>query len=364
MLQRTKHLIIFFVLFSQNLIAQVDSTQISRKLIRDKNALALPVVFRLPETGWAGGAIATVSWSWGMDSIGANPSQSSFGLTYTQNRQILIFLPFQVFIDDNKYYLNADLGWYKYNYFYHGIGEHRVKAERFDVTFPHLELLATKLIRTNLYLGLRLKYENYDITGRQEGGELIKDEISGSRLSRTSGVGPALLLDTRDNVFYPTEGFFGEISIFPSNKVFGADRNFVQTKVDIAKYTTLYPKLVVANNLYLVHTAGKIVPFQQLALLGGSKKMRGLYTGFFRDKNVALVQTELRYNIWKSFFLTSFGAVGILGDAEDILRLNLPKFTYGFGLRKMTKGGVNFRFDYGFSPYDTGNFYLTIGEAF
>ncbi|MFT5883732.1 MAG: outer membrane protein assembly factor BamA [Arcticibacterium sp.] len=362
--KRTKFLTLFFALFSQTLMAQVDSTQISSKLIRDKNALVLPVVFRLPETGWAAGVIATASWSWGKDKIEANPSQASFGITYTQNKQILVFLPFQVFIDNNEFYLNADLGWYKYNYFYHGVGESRVEAERFDVTFPHLELLAAKLIRPNLYLGVRMKYENYDVTGRQEAGELIKDEISGSRISRTSGVGPALLLDTRDNVFYPRDGFFGEISVFPSNKIFGADRNFVQTKVDVSKYTMLFPKLVMANNLYLVHTAGKDVPFQQLALFGGSKKMRGLYTGFFRDKNAALLQTELRYNVWKSFFLTVFGAVGVLGNSEDILRLALPKFTYGFGLRKMTQGGVNFRFDYGFSPYDTGNFYLTIGEAF
>ena len=345
-------------------MAQIDSSQVSSKLIRDKNILALPVVFRLPETGWAAGAIATASWSWAKDSMGANPSQGSFGLTYTQNKQILIFLPFKVFINNNNYYLNADLGWYKYNYFYHGVGENRVDAERFDVTFPNLELLAAKRIRPNLYLGLRMKFQNYDVTGRAEGGELIRDNISGSRKSRTSGIGPSLLLDTRNNVFYPSDGFFGEVSIFPSNKIFGADRDFVQTTVDVSKYDLILPKLVMANNFYVVHTAGENVPFQQLALFGGSKKMRGLYTGFFRDKNAVLLQTELRYNIWKWVFLTGFGSIGVLGNSQDILRVNLPKFTYGFGLRKMTKGGVNFRFDYGFSPYDTGNFYLTIGEAF
>ena len=58
----------------------------------------------------------------------------------------MIFLPFQVFLDDDKTYLNADFGWYKYNYFYYGIGENKVEQERYDVTFPNFELLEKGVI--------------------------------------------------------------------------------------------------------------------------------------------------------------------------------------------------------------------------
>jgi hypothetical protein len=56
--------------------------------------------------------------------------------------------------------------------------------------------------------------------------------------------------------------------------------------------------------------------------------------------------------------------MGFLGDNQSVLRLNLPKFTYGAGLRIATKNKLNLRLDYGLSPYGEGNFYATVGEAF
>ncbi|AWV97764.1 BamA/TamA family outer membrane protein [Arcticibacterium luteifluviistationis] len=356
-----KYLISFFYFF---LLSSCLFAQEKTPILRDKSILALPVVFRFPETGWGGGVAGTASWSWAKDSSWAKPSQASVGLTYTENKQVLAFLPFQVFFDNNKYYANADIGWFKYNYFYYGIGESNVPQEKYDVKFPRIKLLVGKEIKTNLYLGVRINYEEYSVTGTQENGELSTGEVNGSDYSRTSAIGPAVMRDTRDAVFYPRKGMFGEFSVLPSTKIFGADRAFTQATLDLSLYKSLSKKLVLASNYYTVFTFGDNVPFSQLAQLGGQKKMRGIYQGFFRDKNAALIQAELRWEVWKFIGLAGFGSMGFLGDSDTVLRLNLPKYTYGAGLRISTKKHLNLRFDYGLSPYGDGNFYATIGEAF
>ncbi len=354
----SKRILLFF------LFPILGFAQQKEQLLKDKSIIALPVAFRFPETGWGGGVAGTASWSWAKDSAWAKPSQASLGLTFTQNKQVLAFFPFQVFWANNKYYANADIGWFKYNFFYYGIGEDAVAEERYDVKFPRVKLLIGKQIKPNVYVGARVNYEEYRITGTAENGELASGRINGSSYSRTSALGPALLRDTRDAVFYPRKGMFGELNILQSSKIFGADRSFTQATIDLSLYKSISDKLVLASNYYGVFTFGKEVPFSQMAQLGGPKKMRGIYQGFFRDKNAALLQGELRWEIWKFIGMVGFGSVGFLGNETDFLRLNLPKFTYGAGLRISTKNHLNLRLDYGLSPYGGGNFYATIGEAF
>lgn len=356
--------------FSQAFIAEstADSTNTTSRasLLRNTKFITLPVAFKLPETGWGGGVAGIATFSFARDSSFAKPSQISFGATYTQKKQILLFIPFTIFYDNNRYYFSGENGWYKYNYFYYGIGENRVSQEVFDVTYPRVRLVGAKLIAPKTYAGLRYQYESYTVTGTEEGGELASGRIAGSDFSRTSSLGPTFLRDSRDQVFYPRKGMFGELYILPTHKIFGADRNFTRLHLDMANYFSLSKKLVLATNYTASTIFGKEVPFSQLSFLGGSKKMRGVYEGFFRDKNALLGQAELRWEVWKFIGLTGFGSLGFLGNEADVLRFKKPKYTYGAGLRitAQKKNHLNIRIDYGFSPYTDGNLYLTIGEAF
>lgn len=335
---------------------QKDSTH----AIHDRSIIALPVVFKLPETGFGGGVAGTASWRFGKSKL----SQASIGLTFTEKKQVLAFLPFQAFFNEDKQYITADIGWYKYNYLYYGIGENRVPAEQFDVKYPRIKVLAAQRIQKNMYVGIRVNYEEYRITDVVSGGELSKRIVPGSDYSRTFGFGPALVFDTRDSVFYPHKGIFGEINQMASFDGFLADRTFYQSTIDISSYHGLTPKLVLANNFYNILSTGRALPFSQMAMLGGPKKMRGLYQGFFRDYNALLLQSELRYVIWRFIGVTGFGSMGFLGNNDQLLRLQKPKFAYGGGLRIATRNHLNLRIDYALSPYTKGNLYATIGEAF
>lgn len=348
-------------------VTPLDSTtRVRAPFLRDKSVIALPVAFRFPETRWGGGVAGMATFSFARDSAWANPSQVAFGVTYTQNKQVLVFLPFTVFYDNNNYYFNADIGWFRYNFFYYGIGEARVEEELFDVTFPRVRLLASRKIGPRTYLGLRYQFEQYDVTRTQEGGELSTGRIAGSQFSRTSSLGLSVLHDTRDSVFYPRKGMFGEFYVLPTSPILGADRTFIRYFADLSLYRSLSRRVVLATNYVGSFTQGKDVPFSQLSMLGGPRKMRGIYEGFFRDANTLLGQAELRWEVWRWVGLAGFGAVGFMGDSAQWIRFQQPKFTYGAGLRLTTqkKNHLNIRLDYGMSPYTRGSFYATIGEAF
>lgn len=358
-----KFLLMLFIIsfFANNiLIAQKDTMQ---TFLREKNFIVLPVVFRLPETRWGAGIGGSASFSFAKDTISSKPSQLTFGMTFTQNKQILIFFPFKIFTKNSKYYFFSENGWYRFNYLYAGIGENRVDDEKYNTDYFRLRLLGSKKINPSTYLGLRINFEDYKVTGTVAGGELDKGTINGSDNSRTSGLGLSILKDTRDAVFYPKKGLFGEFYMVPSSSLFGASRNFTKISLDVAKYNMLKTKTIWANNLVAIANIGD-VPFNQMAYLGGQSKMRGIYEGYFRDENALIYQTEIRQEIWKIVGMAGFGSIAFLGNQKDILRFNAPKFTYGAGLRIATKNHLNLRLDYALSPYGSGNFYATIGEAF
>lgn len=340
-------------------MGQKDTTS----LFREKQIIALPVVFRFPETRWGAGVAGTATFSFARDSVGANPSQVSFGATFTQNKQLLLFLPFTLFLKNNQWYIFNDSGWYRYNYFFYGIGENRGPKEVFEVDFPRVRLTGAWGIRPRTYIGLRINYEAYKITEVQPGGMLDQGQIQGSQFSRTSGMGPYYLRDRRDQVFYPTKGSWLEAFWVPSSPIFGSDQRFSRLHLDYAYYRTIGRNIVSASNAWLQAHVGPEVPFSQLAFLGGQRKMRGLYEGYFRDRHAVLWQQEVRWKFWGPFGIVGFGSAGWLGDQKGI-RWHKPKFSYGAGFRIATKSNLNLRLDYAMSPYERGTFYATIGEAF
>ena len=328
--------------------------------------MPLPVVFRLPETGFAAGALVTGTFKFKKDTINAKPSQVSLGFAYTQRKQILAYMPFSIFYDNNKYYINGEICIFKYNYKYFGLGENQVPEETYGVVYPRFKILVSRYIGKNIYVGLRYQFEQYNIKSTEIGRELASGSVAGSGGSLTSSLGISFLKDTRDAVFYPRRGTFTELYILPTLKMFGSDRNFNRIMLDAANYYSISKKIVLASNIQGSFIQGPNVPFNQLSLLGGAKKMRGLFEGQFRDKNFLILQAESRFEVWRFLGLTAFSSLGYLGDEKELLRFSKPKFTYGGGLRIKTikKEHINIRVDYGIQPGYKGNLYLTVGEAF
>ncbi|WP_229599439.1 BamA/TamA family outer membrane protein [Runella rosea] len=326
--------------------------------------LPFPAVYYSPETRWAYGAALTATFRFKNDSLQARPSQMSLGIVFTQEKQSLYYLPFQLFLKNAQYYFNGELGFYKYNYYYFGIGNQPVPKELFGVDFPRVRLNFFKKIYPHLYAGVRYQYEDYRITQTVPNGEFASERVPGTPRSITSGAGLGLFYDTRDIVFFPSKGITADIAYFNNAPFWGANVFFNRLSADFSGYQTLFKKVVLAGNLFSSFTWGN-APFNMLSELGGGKRMRGYYQGRLRDDNVLLAQGEVRFGIFKRVGGVVFGSTAVLGNQKDIVRWHDPKFAYGTGIRFTAnrRDHLNIRFDYAIGQ-DGGNFYFTIGEAF
>ncbi|MBO0934363.1 BamA/TamA family outer membrane protein [Fibrella aquatilis] len=348
--------------------------------------LPLPVVYYTPETRFGYGFAPTATFRFRGDTgQQVRPSQVTLGAVYTQNKQLLLYLPFQIFYKNNGYFANGELGYYKYNYFFFGLGEREVPNELYGVNFPRIRVNVFRRIgqpggsRTvsagqtpsarGLYVGLRYQYEHYVITSTVPDGLLASGTVPGGSGSVLSGVGTGVFYDSRNNVFYPSRGMVADFSLLSQGSAVGSQVRYDRWVADVATYHPLTRRLTLALNYVLSVTTGGQAPFNALSLLGGTKRGRGYYEGRYRDDNLALLQAELRLNVWGRLGVVGFGSVGALGSRADFLRLNQPKAAYGAGLRiRVNRDLVNLRLDYGrglpYTGVGSSGVYLTIGEAF
>lgn len=347
----------------------------------------LPIVYYTPETRLAYGAAVSATFRFKRDfwvlkadtmkladpSYLPRPSNVQIIAAYTQNKQILLFLPFQVFYDHNKYFVYGEVGYYRYNYNFYGLGQREVPRENYAVDYPRIRLNALRRVLPHLYAGLRYEYENYAITNVDPAGLLATGTVPGGLGGRLSGGGLGVFYDTRDNVFYPTRGIVADFSYLGHGRGIGSNFRYNRYVADVSSYYKLSSRAIAVVN-YVVSITGGIAPFSALSVAGSSKRLRGYYEGRYRDDNLALLQAEGRFTIWKRLTGVIFGGVGVLGstqsttgtrtESDHLFRLNDPKIAYGAGLRvRINDDGLNIRADYGIGKQSTG-LYITIGEAF
>ncbi|MCA6363387.1 MAG: BamA/TamA family outer membrane protein [Bacteroidetes bacterium] len=324
-------------------------------------------MYYTPETRFSIGAAGIYAFRFRSDSSNARPSRINFGLAVTQNRQLLVYLPFQLFPQNGRFTIYGEAGWYRYNYYFFGVGNTQPQdyRERYAVDYPRFRINALRKLGKGFYAGFRYWYEDWKLSELDPAGQLAQGAVRGSNGGAVSGPGFVVNYDTRDNIFYPQRGVLIESAIQFFDKNTGSDFSFTRTLLDAATYVRPTKTAVVAVNAIADLNTGT-PPFYLMALMGGTKRMRGFYEGRFRDNNLILFQTEWRQHIWKRFGAVAFGGTGIVADKISHLRIADTRFTYGLGLRFTLdkKEHINIRLDYGRGTYNSAGFYLTIGEAF
>ena len=288
------------------------------------------------------------------------------GAAYTFNKQLLFYFPFRVYTRHSNFVFYGEAGYYKYAYYFYGIGNKQPEdyKELYKVNFPRIRVNALKKITEKFYAGVRYWLEDYNITSSDSGKQLSTGIITGSKGSFVSGIGPAINYDSRDNIFYPTSGIFIDAGAQFYGNVTGSDYNYSRYTFDGSVFFSGKNKNVWAFNIFADFVHGNTVPFSQLALLGGNKKMRGYYEGRYRDKNLLALGAEYRLHVYKRFGAVVFAHAGAVNNET----LKLPayiKATGGAGFRyALNKSDkLNIRLDYGIGNKTSG-IYFTIGEAF
>jgi outer membrane protein assembly factor BamA len=330
-----------------------------------RSLAALPIVFYTPETNMAFGVFAAYIYRNARDSTTQSPSQIQAGGVYTTRQQLFSFINFRLYISDSKFLLQGETGYYRYSYFFFGIGNRQPHdyRELYRINFGRLRMNAMYRINRHAYLGLKYWFEQYRVVDAEPGRQLASGAITGSSRGVVSGIGPSMLYDTRDSILYPRKGLFIEAGLQFYGGATGSSFRYRRYTFDASAYFTIEKAGVIASNIVFEATTGD-VPFNQLGMLGGASKMRGYYEGRYRDKLAASTGMEWRLAIHKRIGAVTFFNFGAVGARPREL-INHLRCTYGAGIRYTlnTTEHLNVRFDIAFGKR-TQAIYFTIGEAF
>lgn len=331
----------------------------------------LPIAYYTPETRWAGGIAGLMNFRFRKDSADiSRPSQLQIGAAYTQERQFLSYLPFSIFADNNRWYFYGELGYYRYSYFFYGIGNENTipEGELYDVNFPRIRVHGMKLIAPHLYLGAHYWLDAFEIADLDAGDRLADPvrNITGREGGIISAPGLIALLDKREDVFAPESGYYLESLVQMSRPWTGSTFRYERFTLDGRYYLPVVSRLhhILAVQIYADLTNGN-VPFNALPLLGGTRRMRGYYEGRYRDNNLLSAQVEYRFPLFWRLGMVAFGGVGTVFPAWKEFSPAYLRAAGGAGLRIRISNTdrVNARIDAAFGPGTTG-YYITIGEAF
>lgn len=342
-----------------------DTSAVKKAFIRKSSFIALPIVFYTPETRLGGGGAALYTFRFASESEESRPSQLQFGLAYTQEKQILSYLPFDIYFKGEEWYISGEIGYYRYVYQFFGLGNETLpESESFEATYPRFQLNVQKIVLPRLYLGVRYWMDDYRIVKREEEGTLTQSIIEGQEGGFISALGLTANYDTRNHLFYPTKGQRIQLVSLFNRRALGARTNFDRYSLDASQYFPLGKAVLAINGV--VETMQGDVPFQQLALLGGPKRMRGFFEGRFRDKNLWVLQAEYRRVIKGIFGLAVFSGIGNVAPNFSGLFSQKVHLAYGLGLRirLSKKDKINLRIDAGWNEEGALSPYLTVVEAF
>lgn len=327
---------------------------------------ALPTAYYTPETRIALEAFAYLSFY----TKGAErASNARLFAAVTQNRQLTIDLPWQVFTSGERQRIAGKLDFRKFPEYYYGIGNDTDESHRELYEYSSVGLINKAHFRLHGYNFLGLATEGRWLNAAvptdafpQEGRH---NSITGFQGYAFAGVGPSFVHDSRDVILCPTNGKFLELTATFNQGATGKQRfAYFKSVADYRQYFHLPKKLVIAYQLAAQATVGN-VPYRELPALGGPLMHRGYYFGRFRDKHFTFAQVELRKHLFWRLGAVCFGSVGRVykGFDDQLFTGHHPAAGGGLRFKLSKKDEANIRFDVSITP-DSKGFYVYFAEAF
>ncbi len=322
-----------------------------------------PVILYMPETSAIFGGGSVMTFRNGEHDDGDRPNSiSSFGI-YTLKNQLTVSVEPDFYFSNYKWRVMAVLSYQKFPDSFYGIGSDVTgeKSEDYSTSDYFLFFSATRSIYKSFRVGFWYKLKKTDVLFVESNGLIVKENLLGINGSLLSGFGPAIDWDMRDNIFYPTKGFWLQFSWGLYRNWIGSDFEYNSYHLDYRQYFTLTENHILALQFVAKSATGDI-PFNEYMRL---ESMRGINGSIYKDNKMFFGQVEYRYPVYGRFSGVAFAAIGDVTDLYKNIRFSGLKYCFGFGLRYMLNPDekINFRFDVGFSPWGVSP-YFQISEAF
>ncbi|MGF1903201.1 BamA/TamA family outer membrane protein [Aliivibrio sifiae] len=188
---------------------------------------------------------------------------------------------------------------------------------------------------------------------------LTQDELSDTFLSAST---VSLEYDSRDFELNAQKGMLFSVNWNAYRAEFGSDYDFDKVTINYRQYHKIFPNTVLAWEIFAEDVQGDI-PWFAFSSLGSDKRMRGYYSGQYRDNSQLSGQIEIRQQFNQRHGMVAWIGGGNVADSYQELFDSKWLPTYGIGYRFAFKPRVNVRLDYGLGK-DSQAVYFQINEAF
>ena len=328
----------------------------------------LPVVSYSPITNWLFGLTKINSFRIADDQkdTTVQPSQVTALAYLTLNNQYKFALNVSLMFGKNKYKSSTSFFMFNFPEYFYGIGNDTKKEDACLIQYKNISFSEAFSYRVTKrwYIGMKYTYANYTEVDTTTGEHCLDYENISNNEGVQSGIGIRFARETRDNRFNARKGsfFFFEYTNF--GKWIGSDFAYNTLSINYRKYITPLKWLTIAGEVQAKAIYGD-PPVQSLSLMGGDKRMRGIYKGRFRDKTIIDTQVEFRFPIVWIFGGVLFTGLGEVGETFKSYTWQGIKWTYGGGLRLTVheETRTNLRFDVGFFQGEP-LYFFTFSEAF
>lgn len=299
------------------------------------------------------------------DTISPSSFTMLFGMYSTSKTYMAAGIQ-QLYLSKDNWRVNYILGTGDiYFQFFQGFGQIKDDAGiwvDFNTKMNFMILDLKRKTINDLYVGLEATYVSS--TTKFD----AQNPITGEDLSTTAdmnSLGYNLLFDNRDNVNFPTKGFFIQFKNGFIREAFGASENFNSYEIAFNNFWDIKKnsKSIFVSRLFADITSGD-VPFSGENIIG-SDDLRGYSEGRYRGNQVYAIQAELRQNIYKKFGMIGFVGFGsAVDEVSEILDSEiLPSIGFGIRYLMIPKENINIGFDVGFGR-DDWSLAFRIGETF
>ncbi|WP_163399521.1 BamA/TamA family outer membrane protein [Flavobacterium fluviatile] len=211
-------------------------------------------------------------------------------------------------------------------------------------------------ITGKFYGGLSYTYSHYNT--------VYEDDISPSSISHSNALVVNLLYDTRDAVYYPSNGYKIKLDWSTYPKFF--DNELASNRISVAAnryFQNRDQKDVIAVRIYGKFGLGDVAFEQQSTL--GNRDIRGYSEGKYRGAGLMDIQGEYRYNFGKKMGLVGFAGLATIygSDSPEFDWKLYPGAGLGYRYNPFKKTKFNVGLDAAVGKGDWG-IYFRIGEAF
>lgn len=190
--------------------------------------------------------------------------------------------------------------------------------------------------------------------------------LVGAEDSTTTGIGPVIGYDTRDNVNYPSAGTLAELKGYYKPEAWGNETDYAVADLAVNHYIGLTKTHILALRAY-GRTGTSDTPYSDKSRLGQQSDLRGFKSGEVSGRTLLSGQAEIRWQFAEKIGFVAFAGLAKLWDdeLEDLITEDLY-YSGGVGFRYMlnTDQKINFRIDAAIGNDNNEGIYVGIQEAF